>query len=245
MKKSLLFVSLALALGSTAASADRGDYRRDDNRGQHYGQQHRDYDRADQRREHRREHRREERREQRQHQARYDHGRHHGHRHGHGHRHHGPGHRHDHGPGPVRYMERVRVTHVEPIIEYVEVPARGHRNCWTEERVGTHRSDGSGAIAGGIIGGVIGNHVGRHGDRDLATVAGVVIGAAVGNEMERRHDGQTYVERDRYCEGGRHTVREERISGYRVSYHHMGRTHVEVMDHDPGSHIEIEVSARL
>lgn len=154
---------------------------------------------------------------------------------GHGHGHHKKHRGHD------SYIVNARVTHVEPIIEVIDTPNQ-RRECWDEEVRGSYRSSGSdGALVGAIIGGVIGHNIGDSRHRGASTAVGTLIGATIGHDANRNsHTPYSYTEQR--CELVTDTVQEERISGYRVSYHYQGERFTRHMDRDPGRFVRLRVS---
>lgn len=152
-----------------------------------------------------------------------------------------------HHKGHSRNVDREygKVTHVEPIIRYVEV-STPRRECWQEEVARTlpGSSDTAPVLMGGILGGVAGHQFGKGRGKDVATVAGALLGLHLGKQYHRengRPAETTYGYEDR-CRtiNERHT--EERLDGYRVTYTYAGRTYHTRMAHDPGKRIPLRVS---
>lgn len=143
-----------------------------------------------------------------------------------------------------------RVIGVEPIIDVVERPVT--RDECRQERVTyreparRHSRDRAPAVLGGIIGGVLGNQVGSGSGRDAATVAGAALGYSLARDSQRRDGGYYRAEREytRYeprCTTRTEYRRDERITGYDVTYRYHGRTYHTVTDYDPGDRIRVEV----
>lgn len=152
---------------------------------------------------------------------------------------------HGHGKHrPQGQIVKARVTHVEPIIEHVQVP-REVRECWNEEVHGTQtRRSGNGALVGAIIGGVIGHNIGNSRNRPVATAVGSLIGAGIGRDTDRvTHTPYRYTEQ--HCALRTEYSEERRISGYRVHYRFRGEEFVTHMDHDPGKFVRLGLSHRL
>ena len=139
------------------------------------------------------------------------------------------------------------VTHVDPIVRYVNVQTP-QEVCWNQnvrEPVRRQRNAAP-TVIGGIIGGVLGSQVTRHrgrSSRNAATAAGALVGALVGNDYGRRTAAppRTYVTTQRVCEVNYVTHTEERIDGYRVSYRYRGRHFVTQTATHPGSTIRVRV----
>ncbi|MEN8170864.1 MAG: glycine zipper 2TM domain-containing protein [Pseudomonadota bacterium] len=146
--------------------------------------------------------------------------------------------------GHDSFVVKARVSHVEPVIEVVQVPEQ-QRECWNEEVSGSHqRRSGGGALAGAIIGGVIGHNIGDSRHRRATTAMGTVIGATIGHDASRgSHTPYRYTEQ--HCEVSTHYVEEEQINGYRVHYRYKGERFVSHMDRDPGRFVRLRVSHQL
>jgi len=146
------------------------------------------------------------------------------------------------------YFDKARVTDVKPIVRIVQV-STPREVCWNEQI----RQDSRGydrrhrsyvpTVLGGIIGGVVGNQFGKGHGNDAMTVAGVLLGASVGRDSSYRQQGNPgprYVSARR-CEIEETVHEEERIEGYRVTYHYQGRDYVTHMNRDPGRSIRVSV----
>jgi len=139
-----------------------------------------------------------------------------------------------------------RVLDVEPIVDVESRPVR-RDECWEEPVVHRERGgsrDRAPAIMGGIVGGVLGNQVGSGSGRDAATAAGALLGYHAVRDSQRRNYGyerevRRYEER---CETRTDYVRDERITGFDVTYRYRGRTYQAVTDYDPGDRIRIAVN---
>lgn len=97
----------------------------------------------------------------------------------------------------------------------------------------------TGTIAGAIIGGVLGNQVGDGSGRDIATAAGAVAGGIAGNKVHERiqeNNLEQYVTEE--CRTAFDQINEQ--DGYLVTYEWEGERKQVLLDHDPGSRIEIE-----
>lgn len=148
------------------------------------------------------------------------------------------------------YAEVVRV---DPIIDVVNRPV-ARDECWEEpvtyrEPVRYHGGsrDRTPALLAGIVGGVIGNQFGSGSGRDAATAAGAVLGYSMARDSQRRHGGyytggteyRTYEQR---CTTRTDYYRDERVSGYDVTYRYNGRIYNTVTDYHPGDRIRVEVN---
>ena len=144
-----------------------------------------------------------------------------------------------------------RVLRVDPIIDVVERPV-SREQCW-DERV-TYREppryhssrDRAPAVLGGIVGGVIGSQVGSGNGRDAATVAGAALGYSLARDSQRRNggyysEGREYTRVEPRCTTRTEYQRDERVTGYEVTYRYHGRTYQTVTDYHPGARIRVEV----
>lgn len=139
---------------------------------------------------------------------------------------------------------KARVSHVEPIVEVVQIPQE-RRECWDEEVSGTTtRHSNGGMVAGAIIGGVIGHNIGDRHNRRATTAIGSMIGAAVGHDADHSYQ-QPYSYTEQHCSVTTDYIEEEHILGYRVSYTFQGEQYSTRMDHDPGRFVHLRVSHQL
>lgn len=155
--------------------------------------------------------------------------------------------RRDYGPE----YDYARVVRVDPIVDLVERPV-SREECW-DERV-TYREppryrssrDRAPAVLGGIVGGVIGNQFGSGNGRDAATVAGAALGYSLARDSQRRNggyysSGREYTTIEPRCTTRTDYERDERVTGYEVTYRYHGRTYQTVTDYHPGDRIRVEV----
>jgi uncharacterized protein YcfJ len=152
------------------------------------------------------------------------------------------GHRHANERGPFRHFDQAKVSHVEPIIEIVEVAAP-YQTCRIEKvySSGNPRHSNTPEIVGGIFGGLLGSQIGRGNGKTAATIAGVVLGSSIAHDMEKQHAYRSgYGRSVEVCETRYSYRSEERIVGYHVTYHYYGRTYHTRRDSDPGTHISIQ-----
>jgi uncharacterized protein YcfJ len=124
------------------------------------------------------------------------------------------------------------------------------RECWDEEvtvRHRRHRDNGLGAVVGGVVGGAIGNAVG-HGksNKKVGAVVGAVLGATLGSavaENARHSSGEGRRTRtEEVCKTYQDYREEERVIGYRVSYHFQDETHTMRLDEDPGDTVRLKLA---
>lgn len=141
------------------------------------------------------------------------------------------------------------VVRVDPIIRVVDQPI--HRDqCWDEPV--TYREppryvhrDGprTPSVLGAIVGGVVGNQFG-HGSGRAASTA---FGAMLGHEMVRDSQGgyyaggREYTRYERRCAPRTEYQRDERITGYDVTYRYQGRLYKTVTDYPPGQSLRVRV----
>lgn len=101
------------------------------------------------------------------------------------------------------------------------------------------------AILGTIIGGALGNAVGsKKSNKRVGAAVGGVLGYSIGKDIARnrsqQHGAVRYEER-KVCSTSYEEVREERLSGYDVSYAYGGQTYKTRMQTDPGSTLRVRV----
>ncbi|MBE7366884.1 glycine zipper 2TM domain-containing protein [Ramlibacter pallidus] len=141
------------------------------------------------------------------------------------------------------FVDRARVTGVEPQYEQVQVPRDECSSQWVNEPRPVVGGNGyGGAIIGGVAGGLIGNQVGKGHGREAATAAGAVIGAIAGDRIANQ-GGPQYETAQREVRSCR-TVHEvqTRLNGYRVSYEYRGQQYTTFMREQPGSTLQVRVS---
>jgi uncharacterized protein YcfJ len=71
-------------------------------------------------------------------------------------------------------------------------------------------------------------------------VLGYSIGKDIGRNRSQQHGAGRYEERE-VCSTSYEEVREERLSGYDVSYAYAGQTYKTRMRRDPGSTVRVRV----
>lgn len=130
-----------------------------------------------------------------------------------------------------------RVVSSTEVTAEVAVP---QQDCYDQPTVVKPETSGGGAVLGAVVGGVVGNRFGAGSGRALATGVGAVVGAVAGNKVEAGStpDEHTTV---RNCQNA--VSYERRVVGYDVVYDYNGRRYSTRLDHDPGDHIELAVSA--
>ena len=141
------------------------------------------------------------------------------------------------------------VIRVEPIVSVVNEPAYRDQ-CWDEPvtyrespRYVRHREPGAPAVLGAIVGGVIGNQFGHGGGRAASTA----FGAMLGHEMVRDSQGgyyaggREYTRYERRCAPRTGYRRDERVTGYEVTYRYQGRLYQTVTDYPPGESLQVRV----
>jgi len=148
----------------------------------------------------------------------------------------------------IRYGE-AEVLSADPIYRTIRV-STPRRECWDEEvtvRHRRHRDNGLGAVVGGVVGGAIGNAVG-HGksNKKVGAVVGAVLGVTLGSavaENARHSSGEGRRTRtEEVCKTYQDYREEERVIGYRVSYHFQDETHTMRLDEDPGDTVRLKLA---
>lgn len=150
-------------------------------------------------------------------------------------------------------VEYAKVVDADPIYRTVRI-SQPRQECYDErvvyrEEQPTYRSGGAspaGVLLGAALGGVAGHQFGKGRGNAVATAAGALIGAGIA----QNHGGRSYQTGGGYTERVAYEPRcttyddyrtEQRVEGYDVTYRYNGRTYHTRMDHDPGSHIPVNV----
>lgn len=175
---------------------------------------------------------------------------------------HDRGHHGEHQRERGRYVW-VRVVDVDPIVRVDRVrnpvercvaPRSGAPARWRgDDRRHVERDrrvDPAAVLLGGAIGGAVGSQLGHGDGRPVATVVGAVIGASIGAQASLH--GGDYRPRPvawragppPRCEVRYETHRVERVTGYRVTYRHHGRTFTDVVDERPGRRMRVRMDLR-
>jgi uncharacterized protein YcfJ len=155
--------------------------------------------------------------------------------------------------GGQRY-EWADVIRVDPIIAAYQQPIR-RSECWSQPVVYRepvrYRSGGdrTPAILGAIVGGAVGNQFGSGRGRDAATVAGAALGYSAVRDSQRYHGGyvsggRSYQVYEQRCAPRTSYVRDERVSGYDVTYRYRGEVYRTTTDYHPGDRIQIRVDVQ-
>jgi uncharacterized protein YcfJ len=128
-----------------------------------------------------------------------------------------------------------RVLSSDPVYETVTY-SEPVEQC-REETVAYHDDRSYSAtptIVGAIIGGALGNAVGHHKhNKQMGTVVGAVLGGSIGDDVR-------YATRQ-VCTVVNQEHQEDRLVGYRVTYHYGGETYTTRLDHDPGDTLRVRV----
>lgn len=150
-------------------------------------------------------------------------------------------------------FDYAEVIRVDPIIDVVNRPV-SRDECWREPvvvreppRYGSSRDRGP-AVLAGIVGGVIGNQFGHGHGREATTAAGALLGYSMARDSQRHNGGghysggreyRTYQQR---CTTRTDYRRDERVTGYNVTYRYNGRVYQTATDYHPGERIRVEVN---
>lgn len=141
------------------------------------------------------------------------------------------------------------VVRVEPIVSVVNEPDY-RQQCWDEPltyreppRYVRHHGPGAPAVLGAIVGGVIGNQFGHGGGRAASTAFGAMLGHEMVRDAQGGHyaGGREYTRYERRCAPRQDYRREERVTGYEVTYRYQGRLYQTVTDYPPGESIQVQV----
>ncbi len=142
------------------------------------------------------------------------------------------------GAGGEVFYEYAPVMRTEPVYERVSV-ATPRRECSEEQVYVPGPRSHTPVILGGILGGVLGHGMGHH--SGVATAAGTLLGASIGRDVSLDRRAGSYQTQER-CSTRQVYRDEERIAGYRVTYHYHGQTYVTRTAEDPGDRIRIRVA---
>ena len=141
--------------------------------------------------------------------------------------------------------DTARVESVETLQETVRTPGYCRTITTTETVQGQPDQAGNGVIGGvlgGVAGGILGHQVGGGRGKDAATIVGAIGGALVGSSMDRNSASapqQTSTSRQ-VCDPDQVSTR---ITGYRVDYSYKGQRGTVNMPYQPGSTLEMRVTA--
>ncbi len=129
----------------------------------------------------------------------------------------------------------------EPVIKRIRI-TQPEQQCWDEEvRVRRPRASKTNTILGAIIGGAIGNAVGHNKtNKRVGTFAGALLGGSIAKDMNRNRAVERRIITQ--CETTNVQRAEERVIGYRVTYHYQGKTYTTRMKRDPGNSLRIRLS---
>lgn len=141
------------------------------------------------------------------------------------------------------YLDKARVTSVDPQFESVRVPRQECSNRWISEPRRSGGREYGGAVLGGVAGALIGNQVGRGHGREAATAVGAVLGAFTGDNLATRDRWDRNDENLREVTRCRDVEDEQtRIVGYQVTYEYRGQQFTTLMQENPGRFLPVRVS---
>ena len=137
-----------------------------------------------------------------------------------------------------------KVTSVYPVYETVTL-VEPYEEC-RQERVpyASRHASATPPILGAIIGGALGNAVGhKKRNKQVGTVVGALLGGSIGADIARRNSRSTAVsyQTATRCHIVEQTRREERLTGYDVTYEYNGATYRTRMQRDPGDSVRVRV----
>ena len=133
------------------------------------------------------------------------------------------------------------VLSAEPIVKLFSI-SRPEKECW-DETVQANNGKGSRThtIMGALIGGAIGNALGHNkSNKRVGAVAGALLGGSIAKDNQRKERSQYNVVTR--CHTSRVSSEEERVIGYRVTYHYQGKTYTTRMKRDPGNSLRVRLS---
>ena len=133
------------------------------------------------------------------------------------------------------FVDTAQVVSSRPVIERV---TESHQVCDPAPPRQSSTGDGiAGAVVGGVVGGLLGHQVGRGSGQTAATIVGAAGGAAAGSAVAR-NTGPQPAPNCRTVETAREVVK-----GYDVVYRYNGRDVNVRLPNNPGSTIQVGVSA--
>ncbi|MFQ5469932.1 MAG: glycine zipper 2TM domain-containing protein [Gammaproteobacteria bacterium] len=139
------------------------------------------------------------------------------------------------------FYDTAEIIDAKPIYttERVSVPSQ---DCLSDDRDFQHRrvNKTGDLIVGGILGGIIGSQFGKGKGKDAMTLAGTLIGSSIAHDGN--HDQFNDRHRHSHCKTSHHYVKEERISGYRVTYSYNGETFVTTLNNHPGKQLRVRIN---
>ena len=137
-----------------------------------------------------------------------------------------------------------RVTSVHPVYEAVTV-VEPREEC-RDERVayGARRGSATPPILGAILGGALGNAVGhKKRNKQVGVLVGALLGGSIGADIARssRAGHPMAYRTEMRCRVVEQARREERLTGYDVTYDYGGTTYRTRMQRDPGDQVRVRV----
>lgn len=144
-----------------------------------------------------------------------------------------------------RKPEFAEVLSATPIKETIKQPRQECRNVTlTHRRPVQDDNRIAGSVLGAVAGGVLGHQIGGGRGKDIATIAGAAIGGYGGNQTQKAlQDRDTYTTTEQRCK----TVydKQEKTTGYDVSYQIGNRKGKVRMENDPGQRIPLDSDGQL
>ncbi len=130
----------------------------------------------------------------------------------------------------------------EPVIKLVHV-SQPRQQCWDQRLLVSEprRHSGTHTLLGALIGGAIGNAVGHNkSNKRVGAFAGALLGGSIANDMQQQP--RQRVRTVTQCETVSIDRTEERVIGYRVTYHYQGKTYTTRMRRDPGDSVRVRLT---
>lgn len=150
------------------------------------------------------------------------------------------------------FNDTARVLEARPHYEQVSVP---YEECWDEtRRVTRPQNDGrrdsnlGGAIVGGVVGGLLGHGIGGGHGKDIATAGGAIAGTIIGSRIQSQNGDryQDYDEEERVVQRcAQRERREDRLTGYDVTYDYKGETYHALLPENPGRRLPVRVTVEV
>ena len=138
--------------------------------------------------------------------------------------------------------DEAEVVDVEPVIETVRYIEPEEKCRFEAVRVAPAVESATKPLLGALIGGTIGNAMGtKKRNKQVGAVVGALVGGAIASDVASTRPRETRRVRQEVCEVVEHTKRQERVTGYMVTYRYRGETYRARMDKRPGATIRVRV----
>lgn len=144
------------------------------------------------------------------------------------------------------HYDYAKVVRATPVYDYVKrrIPVE---ECWQSDyRPSKKRKSHVPTVVGSIIGGAVGHAIGHNkSNKKVGMVAGAALGAAIGSDVGEKSRGRHYdYHPQQHCETSYHVEREQRLTGYKVTYRYHGHKYHTRTKYHPGDRIRVKISVK-